>query len=309
MSVSFLPHQTKEIKNYYEEYGYVVVKNVISNEQIELFAKGYNTFKQSKNYYFLSQDTNRIEKLVVNEQNFIEHSILDPIDLTFQKYFQQSALNIVASNSVSQLLNILTCCQKHIIWQTMFFDKSTGTVAHHDHYYLDTDPPGNLVGCWFALETIHADAGPFFVIPKSHKGLFIPRNPNVSEFSDHEDFVKKIQKLIQEQNYSLQPMLLEKGSVLFWHPFLIHGAFKNINPEYSRKSFTAHYLPSGYGRLGKNLPATVSSFNPEILVWEKSLLDRAKASVRHIRYWAKVKLRLSDKRPKMEMRSSQYSDF
>lgn len=42
MSVSFLPHQTKSIKNYYE-YGYVVVKNLISNQQIDLFTKGYDT--------------------------------------------------------------------------------------------------------------------------------------------------------------------------------------------------------------------------------------------------------------------------
>jgi ectoine hydroxylase-related dioxygenase (phytanoyl-CoA dioxygenase family) len=43
---SFLPHQTKEIKKYYEEYGYVVVKKVISNEQIDFFAKGYDTIKR-----------------------------------------------------------------------------------------------------------------------------------------------------------------------------------------------------------------------------------------------------------------------
>lgn len=307
MSTAFLSNQIKEIKSYYEEYGYVVVKNVISDEQIADFKQGYDTLKNTKNYYFLTQDTNRIEKLIVNDQGFIEHSLLNPIDLVFPKNFQQSALNIIASNSVSQLLSLLTDRQRHTIWQTMFFDKSTGTVAHHDHYYLDTDPPGNLVACWFALETIHEDAGPFFVIPKSHKGAFIPKNPDVPEFSDHEDFVKKMQNLIQEQNYSPEPMLLEKGSVLFWHPFLIHGALKNINPEYSRKSFTAHYLPEGYGRLGKNLPASVGSFNPEILVWKKSLLDRAKASVQHLRYWAKVKFRSNDKPPEMEMRSSKYS--
>jgi len=66
-------------------------------------------------------------------------------------------------------------------------------------------------------------------------------------------------------------------------------------------------LPEGYGRLGKNLPASVGSFNPEILVWKKSLLDRAKASVQHLRYWAKVKFRSNDKPPEMEMRSSKYS--
>ena len=36
----------------------------------------------------------------------------------------------------------------------MFFDRSTGTVEHQDSWYLDTDPPGNLVGVWYALEDI-----------------------------------------------------------------------------------------------------------------------------------------------------------
>jgi phytanoyl-CoA hydroxylase len=307
MSVSFLPNQTQEIQTYYEEYGYVVVRDIISNEKIAALTESYETLKASRNYYFWSQDTNRVEKLAVNKQGFIEHSILQPIELVFQQTFRESTLNIVASAAISQLLNVLSGQEKHIIWQTMFFDKSTGTVAHQDHYYLDSDPPGNLVACWFALENIHKDAGPFFVIPKSHKGCLIDRNYDVTEFSDHSEYVKKIEKLIDEKGYFPQPMLLEKGSVLFWHPFLIHGAFQNINPEYSRKSLTAHYLPQGYGRLGQSFyPTTASLANPNILVWKKSMLDSVKASVRHLRFWAMFNLRPKNKPSAMEMRSSQY---
>ena len=127
----------------------------------------------------------------------------------------------------------------------MFFDKSTGTVPHQDYYYLDTDPPGHLVAGWFALEDIQEDAGAFFVVPKSHMGPLIKRKTNIPQFSDHEEYVTKVQKLITEQNYEPKPMLLEKGSVLFWHPFLVHGAFQNANPNHSIKSFTAHFLPFG----------------------------------------------------------------
>jgi phytanoyl-CoA hydroxylase len=301
MSTSFLSNQTQAIKNYYEEYGYVVVKDVISSDKITAFQDSYNLLKASKKYYFLSQDTNRVEKLEINSQGFIEHSILNPIDLVFQNTFSHAALDIVTSPIVSQLLATLSNRQKHIIWQTMFFDKSTGTVPHQDHYYLDSDPPGSLIACWFALEDIHPDSGTFFVVPRSHKGKLIAANS-----TKHEDYVRKIQTLIKDQHYTPQPMPLAKGSVLFWHPFLIHGAFENANPNYSRKSFTAHYLPQGYGRLGQPLPLQVTSPNPDILLWKKTIIEHLKASVRHLRFWAMYNLRDKQQPSKMEMRSSQY---
>ncbi|MEA5573376.1 phytanoyl-CoA dioxygenase family protein [Calothrix sp. UHCC 0171] len=308
MSGYFLKNQTAAIKEYYDAYGYVVIQDAIPVEKITAFHNAYEAFKTSKNYYFLSQDTNQIEKLEINSQGFIEHSILNPIDLVFQNTFNQAALNIITLPQVSQLLTTLSDRQQHIIWQTMFFDKSTGTVAHQDHYYLDSDPPGNLIACWFALEDIHADAGAFFVIPKSHKGKLITRNANHDHFSNHEEYVSQIQTLIKEENYQPQAMLLKKGSILCWHPYLIHGAFPNQNPQYSRKSLTAHFLPEGYGRLGKNLPTQISSENPDILVWKKTIIERLKASIRHFRFQTKYHFRNKKTRAKMEMRSSEYEE-
>ncbi len=301
-------NKTQQIRDHYEDNGYVIVKDVISPNQINDFINSYEALKSSNNYYFRSQDTNRPEKLIVNEQGFIENSILNPIDLVFQRDFCQSALRIICSDSVSQVLTRLTGRQKHTIWQTMFFDKSTGTVPHQDHYYLDSDPAGHLVACWYALEDIQEDAGAFFVVPKSHKGPLISRNTDIPMFSDHEEYVPKIQKMIQEQNYQFQPMLLEKGSVLFWHPFLVHGAFPNINPKHSRKSFTAHFLPEGYGQLEvPKVKPTVASMNPDILVWKKSLLQRARGNFRNLYYRLQVSLRSKSQRPYMEMRSRHYT--
>jgi phytanoyl-CoA hydroxylase len=310
MSQTFLSNETQEIKNYYEENGYVIVKDAISKNKITDFINKYESFKVSKNYFFRSQDTNRPEKLSINEEGFIERSILNPIELVFQKDFCKSASSIICSDSISQILRTLTDKQKHVVWQTMFFDKSTGTVAHQDHYYLDSDPAGNLVACWYALEDIQEDAGAFFVIPKTHKGFVISRKTDVPLFSDHEEYAQNIQNLIKEQSYQPQSMLLKKGSVLFWHPFLIHGAFQNINPNHSRKSFTAHFLPFGYGRLGiSKVKPTIASINPDILFWKKNLLHHAEASVRHWRYWLQVNLRPKSQRPYLEMRSTEYSEL
>lgn len=151
----------------------------------------------------------------------------------------------------------------------MFFDKSTGTVAHQDHYYLDSDPPGHNIAAWFSIEDIHEDAGPFFVIPGS------PRLPNVPQTLEHVAYVKEIERVIEAHRLERLACPIRKGDVLFWHPSLIHGAFTNVNPQHSRKSFTAHYLPAGYrqsghthgrNKLQASMPIAGSSFRE----WRRS---------------------------------------
>lgn len=39
---------------------------------------------------------------------------------------------------------------------------------------------------------------------------------------------------------------LQKGDVLFWNSRTVHGALPTIDPAFSRKSITAHFLPSEY---------------------------------------------------------------
>ena len=56
----------------------------------------------------------------------------------------------------------------------MFFDKSKGTQLHQDTWYLDTQPRGNLVGVWIALENINMSSGPFVVYTNTDKKIIKP---------------------------------------------------------------------------------------------------------------------------------------
>lgn len=50
--------------------------------------------------------------------------------------------------------------------------------------------------------------------------------------------------------------VLKKGDVLFWNSRTIHGSAKTLDERYSRKSLTAHYLPSEmtFGNMFKSKP-------------------------------------------------------
>ncbi|MDJ0510393.1 MAG: phytanoyl-CoA dioxygenase family protein [Crocosphaera sp.] len=313
MLTKFTLKQTKEIKEYYDNNGYVIVSQLLQEKQLENFFDEYQLFKARPFQVFRSQDTNQAELLWTNRHGFLEHSILNPLDdLPFARSFAQAVESCFICSNVAEILGLLSGKDIHSIWQTMFFDKSTGTVAHQDHYYLDTEPPGNMIAAWFALEDIHDDAGCFFVVPGSHRKTVIENDSQAKLFVDHEDFVARTQQLIEKEQYDFKPCPLSKGDVLFWHPFLIHGAFENTDPRYSRKSLTAHYIPEGYGWRHKTQPpTTIPSKNP-LIYFKKSYhyQDSLKWNIK--RFYALYReylVNLIKKRqPKMEMRSIKHKE-
>ena len=158
-----------------------------------------------------------------------------------QQYAEQGYVvfeNLMPSDLIDEQISGVS---HYISWQDMLFDRSVGTVDHQDSWYLDTMPYGRLIAGWFALEDIHLDSGPFFVYPFSH---LLPRISE-TEYPKHKDFLAAIKRLRDKSDLKKKSMLLGKGSVLFWHPNLIHGADLVGDERHSRKSLTSHYFPVG----------------------------------------------------------------
>jgi phytanoyl-CoA hydroxylase len=243
-----------DIKEYYQCQGYVVIQNLLSHKKIDEFIKQYEKIKRNKFFVYYSQSKHLPLQPKITPEGFIEESIENACNLKFFPGFSQAVLNCLIEPKISDVLGILSGSSSHTIWQNMFFDKSTGTVEHQDHYYLDTNPPGNLIGVWYALENIHPESGCFFV-----EGV-------EALASDHDQMRKKIINLIREKNYERKAFSLDKGDVLLWHPYTIHGAYSNNNPQFSRKSFTAHFYPSHLERLHSKTPLLKRSSNPNILI-------------------------------------------
>lgn len=288
--IKFLPHEVDAIRTYYDDQGYVVVQNLLDHAKIEAVINQYEEIKKSKTFVFFSQDTHLPVQPKLTPEGFIENSMLNPADLKLRPRFSSSIEKCLVDEKVVSVLGLLSQASSHVMMQNMFFDKSTGTVEHQDHYYLDADPPGKMIAVWYALEDIHDDAGCFFVLPGSHKGAVVERE-NGSNFSDHDSFVKAIHQLIMQGGYEYRSFPLNKGDVIFWHPYTIHGAFNNQNPHHSRKSLTAHYYPGHMKSLySTKAPNLRKSINPSILIEtakQGPYLSNAKfylqAAVNHLR--------------------------
>ncbi len=228
---------------YYEANGYFVFRNLIPSNLIDRLMKLYAENIVPSNYPFFRQNTNQYEANELNEFGYVKQAFLDIHDYKEYPDFSVSAQDITCSLEIQNALRQVTGYQSCNLMQTMLFDANTETGVHQDWWYLDSVPNGHLVAAWIALEDIEERAGRFFVLPTSADSIdFHSDTPNLS----HSDWLKRIEQFFEANKSKIKAPELHKGDVLFWNSKTIHGALPTLDSSFSRKSLTAHYLPSEY---------------------------------------------------------------
>ncbi len=225
---------------YYEENGYFICRNVIPAELIDRLTERYQQDVVKSNYPFFRQNTNVYEPNKLTAHGYVKQSFLDIHDYKKFPEFSRYARDIYTSQAMRDALKEVTGFKTFNLMQTMLFDANTETVPHQDWWYLDTVPNGNLLGAWFALEDIDARAGRFFVLPKSLRVNLHGDTPGLP----HSDWLVRIADYVAKHPEEVFAPALNKGDVLFWNSRTIHGALATQDPSFSRKSLTAHYMPS-----------------------------------------------------------------
>jgi phytanoyl-CoA hydroxylase len=297
--VKFEVHDRAGIRQYYDENGYVVLRALIDHAVIDAFLLEYERIKRSRTFIYHSQSIHRPIRPELNEHGFIRESMLNPSRIALFAGFADAIKRCIYHPALSDALTALDGHERHVSWQDMFFDLSTGTIEHADAWYLDTDPPGSLVGAWLALETIEEAAGTFFVMPGSHRTAPLDK----TRYTQHEDFRKATLEFVAEHGFRPKGMPIDKGDVILWHPFLVHGAFSNRDPRFSRKSFTSHFFPYGAKRQAMAATPLEPSFNP-LMYRVKHPNDAARNLVLYARFLVDA---MRGRSPKMDMRRSSYT--
>jgi phytanoyl-CoA hydroxylase len=202
-----------------------VYNSIVDTALIDKVLTTHEEFKYGKLSYFRAQGTVGFEKPIIDKYGNQKNSIQNPHLLGLSKNFSRSVKDIIYSDSVYQCLVDFMDVEKIVHYQSMLFDRSTATKIHQDTWYLDTIPPGQLVGVWIALEDIYSDSGPFYVYSDSISRKLDPNQLN----SYHNKF----------------RFLASKGDILIWNSFALHGAEEPSNNSYTRKSITAHFYRYG----------------------------------------------------------------
>ncbi|MBW4547830.1 MAG: phytanoyl-CoA dioxygenase family protein [Symplocastrum torsivum CPER-KK1] len=232
-----------KLKEFYEENGFCIFQKLVPEDLVDKILDIYNSQILESSNYFFRQSSNRWERNKRTYYGYCEESFLNVHDYPDYPGFCEAARQIFCLSQVREALTQLTGSAEHNLMQSMLFDLNAATPAHQDWYYLDSIPNGHLLAGWFALEDIHEDAGRFYVLPKSNQVDF---DLTTEEKVSNAPYVQKLKDYVSSHQSDIYAPALKKGDVLFWNSRTIHGSLDIRNLSYSRKSLTAHYLPSQY---------------------------------------------------------------
>ena len=188
--------------------GYVVLRQVIPTAWIDTLLSRLERVKSSRRFRFRAQGTNSFEGPLLDGRGNLRNSIQNPHLLGALPAFREAVEAIIFSEPIHAAL----CAQlgegTFVNWQTMLFDRSVGTKVHQDSWYLDTLPPGGVVGAWIALEDIRGASGPFKVYAGTQGRRVEPTDYNFDALEEDGAFQRDY------PSARCQRLLLNKGDVI-----------------------------------------------------------------------------------------------
>jgi hypothetical protein len=146
---------------------------------------------------------------------------------------------------------------KTSVYTSLTFQYGTEQPLHRDTPVFRSEPEEFYFGCWFALEDADESNGALMALRGSHRGgrvdpvLF--RNQHLDLFQDLKPSGAPLWKPYQAamvdvaKGEGFERVLIpaRRGDCVIWHPQLIHGGSKILDPSKTRLSVVFHVVPEG----------------------------------------------------------------
>lgn len=248
ISPKFDISQAAEIKAYYEENGYVIVKGGIQAAACDQIRALWEREIKPFGGHIYRQATAKVERHKLNDKGWVMNPILNLQSVDPQRFpqFRDFATQHILSHPrLTQAFRILLGETPKIV-QSMYFEGNSATWEHQDSYYLDSEELGAMVAGWIAIEDIAAEAGRFFICPKSHKIELIRQQKDNNIADNHDAYINQVVERIRSLNLEIRAPFLQQGDILFWHAFTIHGSLDSQDERHSRSSITCHAIPDSH---------------------------------------------------------------
>jgi phytanoyl-CoA hydroxylase len=265
-SPSFDLSEQEAIAHYYQENGYVVVRGLIASVSCQHMRDLWGSEVKPSRAHIYRQATAKAEIHKFNSKKWVMNPILnlqsvDPVRFpNFRKYAVEQ---ILTAPRLVEGFRILFD-EKPKIVQSMYFEGNSATWEHQDSYYLDSEKVGSMAAAWIALEDIDAEAGRFFVCPKSHL-IDMGRQNSSNNIADrHEEYIQTVVSKIRALGLEIRAPRLCRGDVLFWNAWTIHGSLDSHSSLHSRSSITCHAIPRSHRFLqlqSRILPLNLKEIN------------------------------------------------
>ncbi|CAI9153958.1 unnamed protein product [Rangifer tarandus platyrhynchus] len=227
-----------EQRKFYEENGFLVIKNLVSDADIQRFRNEFERICRGevkpsglsvmRDVTIPKSEYVPSEKMVFKIQDFQEDEELFryctlPEILKYVECF--TGPNIMAMHMM--LINKPPDSGK----------KTSRHPLHQDLHYFPFRPSNSIVCAWTAMEHTDRNNGCLAMLPGTHKG---PLKPH--DYPQWEGGVNSMFHGIQDydKNNGRVHLVMEKGDTVFFHPLLIHGSGRNKSQGF-RKSISCHF--------------------------------------------------------------------
>ncbi|XP_029901188.1 phytanoyl-CoA dioxygenase, peroxisomal [Myripristis murdjan] len=229
---------TPEQRLFYEENGFIVVKNLVSDADIERFRSAFER---------ICKQEVKIPGLVVMRDVAIAKSefVADQKAVSKLQDFQEDP-ELFRYCALPQILEYVECITGPNIMamHTMLINKppdagkkTSRHPMHQDLHYFPFRPADRIVCAWTAMEAISRQNGCLVVLPGTHTGTL-----KEHDYPTWEGGVNKMYHGVRDYDPQHPRVHLEmaKGDTVFFHPLLIHGSGMNRTQGF-RKAISCHY--------------------------------------------------------------------
>tara|TARA_Y100000996_G_scaffold399112_1_gene367826 strand:+ start:166 stop:951 length:786 start_codon:yes stop_codon:yes gene_type:complete len=237
----------KNIKSFFNENGYAIIKNYFSKKECKKFLNIISKYS-SKEYppimnpdridFLVSQSIPKIEKFKkLNEKTEFIRNLQKDAD-----YFK----SVMTNKKILNLLKKIKNKKIYALMSQMIFKKAKTSYSlqswepHQDNSY-----PKNKNGEYITINIFMNDSskqnGTLYIWEKSHTyGIFDYKSKiSYREKDNKPGNISKSKKTFNEKVLNFK-----KGDLLILHGNLVHGSFPNKSKK-SRPLYSASYIPSG----------------------------------------------------------------
>lgn len=230
---------TPEQRQFYEENGYLVVRNLVPQSDLDRYRQHFIAIAEGKipkaTGTLMMRDVAIAKKKEMGEKAItkLQDWQNDPVLFDYCKH--PAVLKYVQSVIGPNVASV----------HTMLINKppdvglgSSRHPPHQDLFYFPFRPSEKIVCSWTAMQVINKENGCLYVKPGSHHSELLPHTyPN-------DGIVNKayhgIQGVSDKEIASYSHVDMEPGDTIFFHPQLIHGSGPNLSQHY-RKAISCHY--------------------------------------------------------------------
>jgi phytanoyl-CoA hydroxylase len=241
------PYDLREKLEFWRENGYVVLEKVLPAHWLDLFWDEVEDTIENHEKHTATGLVYQFNGQQATQLKNIPKELLRGIGSRINDYHNTSvgAKRIMTHRHIVTFLKAALAPDLTAL-QSLVFKYSSQQNTHQDFPWVTSNIPSHLAAAWIPCEDVHADSGPLFYYPGSHK---IPKfnfgrtgilKKDISLFNP-DQFSQYLDKTCKEHGIEKKVLLIKKGDILIWHGGLAHGGSRINNPEITRKSFVCHY--------------------------------------------------------------------